>query len=164
MLRTSGKRITKRIPRQCRVNMISELSQFEDLKGLLFGELLGVGVHRKVGVFLPDPTLVIKCVIETPNINVLEDEMWLMIKDTKLAKWFAPCVSISDCGMFLLQKRVQRLPKEQYPKLIPSFFGDLKYSNFGWLDGHFVCCDYASFMCTSMVHKWNEKLTKADWW
>lgn len=59
---------------------------------------------------------------------------------------------------------MEKLPKEQYPKLIPSFFGDTKYANFGWLNGHFVCVDYASFMYTSMSHKWNGKLKKANWW
>lgn len=144
--------------------MISELSQYEDLKGLLFGHVLGIGVHRKVGVYTLDKSLVIKCAIDTPNINILEYEMWFMIRDTKEAKWFAPCIDLSPCGLFLLQKRIETKPKEEYPKLIPSFFGDLKYSNFGWLNGKFVCCDYASFMYTSMVHKWNGKLKKADWW
>lgn len=144
--------------------MISELSQYEDLKGLLFGEALGIGVHRKVGVYLPDKTLAIKCAIETPNINVLEYETWFMVRDTDCAKWFAPCIDISPCGIFLLQKRVEKLPKDQYPKMIPTFFGDLKYSNFGLLNGKFVCCDYGSFMYTSMVHKWSGKMKKADWW
>lgn len=144
--------------------MITELSQYEDLKELLLGELVGVGIHRKVGVFRPDPSLVIKCAIETPNINILEDEVWLMVQDTKIAKWFAPCVAVSPCGMFLLQKRVEMKPKSEYPKLVPSFFGDLKYSNFGWLKGMFVCCDYASFISTSMSHKWSGRMKKAEWW
>lgn len=144
--------------------MISEQTQYEDLKEMMLGEALGIGVHRKVGVYNLDKSLVIKCAIECPNINILEYEMWLMVKDTNLARWFAPCVEISPCGLFLLQKRVETRPKSEYPKLVPSFFGDMKYANFGWLDGKFVCVDYASFMYTSISHKWNGKLKKADWW
>ncbi len=137
---------------------------YEDLKSLLFGEMLGMGIHRKVGVYKLDENLVIKCAIDTPNINILEEEIWRMVKDTNIAKWFAPCVAISDCGMFLLQKKVEKIPKDHYPKFVPAFFGDLKYGNFGMLNGQFVCCDYAGFIATSMVHKWSGKLKKADWW
>jgi len=144
--------------------MPNEITQYEDLKELLFGEALGVGAHRKVGVYKPDRKLVIKCAIETPNMNILEYETWIMLQDTSLAKWFAPCVVVSPCGIFLLQKRVDKIPKEQYPKLIPSFFGDTKYANFGMLNGKFVCCDYASFMYTSASHKWSGKMKKANWW
>lgn len=143
---------------------MNELMQYEDLKGLLFGKVLGVGIHRKVGVYLPDPTLVIKCAIECPNINILEEEIWQMVKETDAAKWFAPCVDISPCGMFLLQKRVEQKPKSEYPKYVPSFFGDMKYTNYGWLNGQLVCCDYAGFFSTSMSHKWSGRLKKADWW
>ncbi|MCK9370240.1 hypothetical protein M0R04_10070 [Candidatus Dojkabacteria bacterium] len=143
---------------------MKEEIQYEDLKTLLLGEVLGIGIHRKVGVYKQDESLVIKCAVETPNINILEDEIWMMVKDTSIAKWFAPCVAISECGMFLLQKRIEKIPKEQYPKFIPSFFGDLKYRNFGMLNGQFVCCDYAGFISSSMSHKWSGKLKKAEWW
>jgi len=144
--------------------MTSDILQYEDLKDLLIGEKLGVGIHRAVAIYKPDPTLVLKCALECPNINVLEEEIWTMVKETNIAKWFAPCVDISSCGIFLLQKRIETRPKSEYPKLIPSFFGDLKYSNYGWLNGKFVCCDYAGFITTSMCHKWSGKLKKADWW
>ena len=80
--------------------MNRELIQFEDLKDLLLGDLLGVGIHRKVGVYKLDPSLVIKCSLECPNINILEEEIWQMVRDTKIAKWFAPCISISQYGNF----------------------------------------------------------------
>lgn len=139
-------------------------TEYEDLGSLVLGKTLGVGIHRKVGVFKPDESLVIKCAMDCPNINILEDEIWLMVKDTDIAKWFAPCVSISQCGMFLLQKRAEQRPRSEYPKQVPSFFGDLKYSNFGWIDGKFVCVDYAGYISTSMVHKWSGRMVKADWW
>ena len=144
--------------------MISEFSQYEDLKELLLGKALGIGIHRKVAVYKLDPTLAIKCAIECPNINVLEEEVWQTVKETNIAKWFAPCVDISPCGMFLLQKRVEHRPRKEYPKMIPVFFTDTKYSNYGWLNGQFVCCDYASTISTSMAHKWSGKMKKANWW
>lgn len=144
--------------------MISKEAQYEDLLELVGGVNLGEGIHRKVGVYKPDPTLVIKCALECPNINILEEEVWRTVEHMSIAKWFAPCVDISPLGMFLLQKRVEMRPKSEYPKLIPKFFGDLKYSNYGWVDGKFVCCDYASLLKTSPHHQWKAKLVKADWW
>ena len=146
------------------MNDIDRLTQYQDLGDLILGETLGIGIHRKVGVFKPDPTLVIKCALECPNINILEDEIWTMVKDTSIAKWFAPVVAISQCGMFMLQQRIEKRPRSEYPKLIPSFFGDQKYSNYGWLKGQFVCCDYAGFISCSMSHKWSAKMKKAEWW
>jgi hypothetical protein len=145
--------------------MISEQTQYEELKDLVLGKMLGVGVYRNVRVFKPKPDLVIKCAIEDPSNNYIEWEIWNNIKDCKeLSKWFAPCVSISDCGLFLLQKRVETKPKKDYPKKIPAFFSDTKYSNFGWLNGKFVCCDYSGFNRIYMDGKPNTKLVKADWW
>lgn len=144
--------------------MISRRTQYEDLKSLLLGKVLGEGIHRKTYVYKPNPKLVMKVADSYPNINVLEDEVWMMVKDTSVAKWFAPCINISDCGIYLLQERVEHRPKSDYPELIPSFFGDTKYKNFGWIDGRFVCCDYAGFISTSMTHKWSGRLKKADWW
>lgn len=127
--------------------------------------MLGIGVYRKVGLFKPDGSLVIKIALEDPSKNYIEWEIWNNICQCKdLARWFAPCVSISTCGMFLLQKRVETKPKTEYPKLIPEFFTDTKYSNFGWLDGKFVCCDYSGFGQIFMDKKPNLKMVKADWW
>lgn len=144
--------------------MINESSQYEDLKRLFLGEELGCGIHRRVHLYKVEPTFVIKCAIDCPNINVLEEEIWQMVKSTNIKKWFAPIYQISPCGMFLIQKRAEVRPKSQYPKYIPNFFGDCKYSNFGWIDDQFVCVDYAGFISSSMTHKWTGKLKKADWW
>jgi hypothetical protein len=145
--------------------MIDKLSQYEDLKEFIMGDALGLGCYRKVGVFKPDPTLVIKCSLECPQENFFEMELWKFVQSTKiLAKWFAPCIDVSPCGMFLLQKRVETKPKQDYPKMIPAFFTDTKYSNYGWLDGKFVCCDYAGFSNLLLHGNWNTKMKKANWW
>lgn len=144
--------------------MLDELRQYEDLKALTFGKVLGAGIHRKVGVYELDKTLVLKVATDAPNINLLENEVWQMVEHTDLAKWFAPCVEVSPSGIFLLQKRIEMRPKSEYPNMIPSFFTDTKYSNYGWIDGKFVCCDYANVLSTSMSHKWSARLKKAEWW
>ena len=146
------------------MNDISHQAQYEDMQSLLFGRLLGVGTHRKVCVFLPDTSLVIKCATESPHRNIIEGEVWCMVEDTNIGKWFAPCAGISACGMFLLQKRAEMRPRNEYPKEMPSFFGDTKYSNFGWIDGRFVCVDYTSYFSTSMSHRWSGRMKKAHWW
>lgn len=143
---------------------ISKNAQLEDLWDLVAGEELGKGIHRVVYVYQPDPQWVIKYTSESPKYNHLEWETWVMLAETPLAKWFAPCGWISQCGIFMLQKRAQPVPKEQYPTMVPSFFSDLKYKNFGLLDGKFVCIDYAGFLSTSKHHKWNGKMKKAVWW
>src|SRR5690349_2789837 len=99
--------------------MTSEHMQYEDLPGMLCGQMLGLGIHRKVGVLNPDPSLVIECAREAPNANVGEEESWQMVKDTPIATWFAPCVAIRPCGMFLLQKRVETRPRSEYPSKFP---------------------------------------------
>lgn len=145
--------------------MISETAQYEDLKDLLVGEQLGVGIYRKVGVFLPDPTLVIKCAVDDPHQNILEWEIWDTVKDTPYAKWFAECVRISACGMFMLQRRLEHRPRSEYPKKIPTFFTDLKYKNFGWLNGQFKCLDYSGLMMLiQRQNGLNNRVKKADWW
>lgn len=144
--------------------MISDAAQFEDLQSLLFGERLGCGIHRTVAVWRPDPSYVVKIARECPNINVLEKEIWDSIAEADMSKWFAPCHYISECGIFMLQRRVEQIPRDQYPKFVPSFFGDLKWKNFGLYHGRFVCCDYAGFISTSMAHRWSGKLKKADFW
>lgn len=143
---------------------MNDASQLDDLKSLLCGEFLGEGVHRKVYVYRPDETLVIKCAIEDPTGNIIESEIWDMVKETSIARWFAPVEAISRCGMYMLQKRVEHRPKEEYPKLVPHFFGDRKYSNYGWLNGKLVACDYVGFFVASMSHKWSAKMEKAGWW
>ena len=145
-------------------NMIPETSQYEDLKGLMLGEVLGMGIHRKVGVLKTNNKFVIKCALEYPEINLLENEIWNMVKETDIAKWFAPVYQISPCGMFMIQERAETRPKSEYPKYVPSFFGDMKYKNYGWINGNFVCVDYAGFIASSMSHKWSGKMKKADWW
>lgn len=136
----------------------------KELENYIRGKWLGSGIHRVVHVFNPDPTLVVKIALGDHGraINLQEDRMWWDLRDTPIGKWFSPTVSVSGAGLYLLQKRVEYLPHDQYPKEIPSFFTDTKYSNFGYLAGRgFVCCDYG---CFNMWCGVKTRLKKVEWW
>lgn len=135
-----------------------------EIDSLILGQKLGRGAYRDVYVFAPDPTKVIKVANcdEGRSANLIEDKLWWEIWQTPVAKWFAPVYSVSTAGEYLLQQRVEPLPREQYPDKIPAFFTDTKYSNFGHIkDKGFVCCDYGSFNIFKGVAT---RMKKADWW
>ena len=135
-----------------------------DLYSLVTGRLLGVGLSRIVFEYAPDPELVIK--FETTGNdfnNVIEWDVWDNVKyDKKLSKWFAPCHFISPCGAILIQQKTTPIPKENMPKKIPRLFTDLKYQNWGSLDGRPVCHDYGNHRIYNggTLHQ----LVNADWW
>lgn len=137
-----------------------------DLAWLFIGHYIGAGVARTVYKHALDPSLVIKYEHGNETFqNILEWEIWNTIKDTKLAKWFAPCVAISPNGHFLIQKKAEMLHKDQFPSHVPALFTDLKYQNFGRIGKQFVCFDYGS----AHIHAINKalklvKLKKTDWW
>lgn len=136
----------------------------KDLMWFILGEKIGSGMDREVFEFIPNKDYVIK--VETNGFqNVREWELWNEIKDTKMAKWFAPCIDISSCGIYLLQKRTEKIPQSEYPKKTPHFFTDQKYDNFGVIiekgKKRFVCHDYGTFPLTI---GYKEKLLKANWW
>ena len=127
-----------------------------ELCDLFLGKMIGIGASRTVYQCLINDTYVIKHENHNDMFqNVTEWRLWQEIKEYKeYSKWFAPCHYISPNGMFLIQSKVEKIPVSQYPKEIPAFFGDLKYQNFGMLNGHFVCFDYG----TSLITKnWNKR-------
>lgn len=139
-----------------------------DLCGLFLGKLIGSGMSRQVYQFAHDKEYVVKVdVTDSRFQNVLEWEVWQTVKDTKYAKWFAPCLDISANGHFLIQKKIEKIPKKQYPKKIPPFFTDLKYDNFGVIGKQFVCCDYGTAHIDALnayFLKKELKQKKGDWW
>ena len=133
-----------------------------ELEKYICGKWLGSGVYRDVYACAFDKSLVVKIAKEGGReINLIENRIWWEIMQTPIEKWFAPVISCSDAGKYLLQKRVESLPKNQYPKEIPAFFTDTKYSNFGMFEGKFVCCDFGSF---NMWRGIKLKLKKVEWW
>jgi hypothetical protein len=134
-----------------------------EMGDILLGRRLGYGAYRQVYQCTLDESLVIK--VANSNYsrthNILEYHLWFEVYSTKYAAWLAPCVSISSKGKYLIQKRVDAVPKMEYQKRVPEWFTDLKYGNFGLYLGRFVCCDYAGL-------KWDtgmsSKTVVAQWW
>ena len=138
----------------------------KDLFSLICGKKIGAGIGREVYILKTDPTKVIK--IETGQHsfqNIMEWEMWRDIQFSKHKNSFAACIDISPCGIIMIQERTERPLKKDYPKKVPHFFNDLKYSNYGVVvrkgKKHFVCHDYGN---TIQGKNFTDKKKKADWW
>lgn len=125
--------------------MSSEVT-FAETWHMFAGDEIGIGATRVVYAHRHDPNLVIKVDDDTHSFyNIHEYSVWQDWQYCpKVSRWLAPCVDISPWGVVLLQRRVVPLRKNEMPKSLPEFLTDLKPSNFGWLDGKIVCCDYAS--------------------
>ena len=94
--------------------------------------------------------------------NILEWEAWNTVSYCKEAQWFAPCKAISPNGRVLVMAKTEPAQLSQYPARIPTFFTDLKYANFGLLNGRLVCHDYGTSLL--MTVGINKRLKKADWY
>jgi hypothetical protein len=121
---------------------------FKDAFNLLCGKKLGGGIHREVYECRLRPELVVKVELEEDwrsFANVREMLFWSNNQHyDKVAKWLSPCDYMSPDGRILLQRKVQiASATDTLPSELPSFLTDLKPDNFGWLDGRFVCVDYA---------------------
>lgn len=121
------------------------LSDFIDF---FCGDCIGSGESRNVYEFRYNPKLVVK--IDASNgkfFNIREWEVWDQIKDLypKQATFLAPCMSISNAGKIMLQRKTTPIISyNKLPKKIPYFLADTKVSNWGMLDGRAVCHDYAN--------------------
>ncbi len=136
-----------------------------DFIGLFLGKKIGAGMSRTVYLCREDTSCVIKIESASKRFqNVLEWEIWETVKHTKLKKWFAPCIAISDCGTVLIQKRANAINKEQYPKKIPAFFGDTKYQNFGMIGKQFVCLDYGTCHIPAINKGLGKQMKKSKFW
>jgi hypothetical protein len=110
---------------------------------LLCLDLIGGGSARQVYTSPIRPDCVVKVESGAKSFqNVAEWQVWQEVKDTPMAKWFAPCVEISPSGSVLLMKRTEPAPASMYPRRVPAFFTDLKRENWGMYEGRMVCCDY----------------------
>lgn len=135
-----------------------------DLVNIICGDYIGRGMSRWVYAFKPDSQFVIKYEPCGDDFqNVLEWRVWETVKNTPMKKWFAPCLSLSGNGLWLVQRRVTKPAHEKYPDKIPAWFGDTKYANFGMLDGRIVACDYGMPSLSRLMAR-QARLTKAKWW
>lgn len=115
-----------------------------ELLGFVCGEFLGGGITRNVYRFAPDDAWVVKIELagEPHFQNVTEFRTWRIVQNTRFACWFAPCGHISQCGRILLQRYAEPIAAVRLPKILPSFFTDLKPSNWGVYRKHPVAVDY----------------------
>jgi len=139
------------------------MTREEELLDLITNKKIGVGAYRTVYSLNDCDDYIIKVANgdDGEKENLRELLLWIEIKDCypKLKKYFAPCLSCSDTGKYLLQKKVIFPDFKKYPKQLPSFFSDTKYQNFGLLNGKLVCIDFGCFNIRG-----SEKLKTVKWW
>ena len=114
-----------------------------DFLRLFCGDLIGEGVGREVYEYAMDPTKVIKVETTARSFqNVIEWETWRDLEGTEYAKWLAPCRQISDCGIVLIQDRVEPMRANHKRRKLPSWLTDFKTDNYGVIRDQVVACDY----------------------
>lgn len=143
--------------------MTDESSFFEkEARSIFLGDMIGSGQSREVYVLHGDERVVVKIEQGARQFqNVEEWALWNWVRETPMARWFAPCVSISSAGSILIQKRVTPMRENERPKLLPSFLCDLKPENFGMYRGAIVCCDYGTAL--SSIRKTSKRMVKPKW-
>lgn len=114
----------------------------DEVIDMFLGKELGSGSFRKVFVFKPDQSLVIKYQHQDDDhSNILEFNFYHNCP-YQYKRFLAEPFLLSSSGRFLLQERTK--PAIKYPEYVPAFLADLKTSNFGITrGGRFVCHDYA---------------------
>jgi hypothetical protein len=105
--------------------------------------------------------LVLKIEVASESFqNIVEWELWQDNRDyKKVAQWLAPCEFISPCGIILAMKKTTKPTPSDYPKSMPYFLVDFKYTNFGMLDGRLVAHDYGRHRVTASTRR-----KKVEWW
>lgn len=141
----------------------ANIAAYRDTFNLLCGNVIGRGSARVVY----DSQLFPEHVIKVENVagrfqNVMEWETWLIVRDTKWAKWFAPCKWISPAGVVLIQAKTTPPPRASYPEMMPKFFADFKRPNYGLLNEQIVCHDYGVHLL--MENGMSDRMKKVEWW
>lgn len=114
-----------------------------DVSLLFTGHKISSGTSRTVYACRTSPDCVVKVESTSGSFdNIHEWAVWNHVKDTKYAKWFAPCVSISPTGSVLLMKKTECLRPDELPKEMPVFLWDFAIWNFGLYEDRLVCHDY----------------------
>jgi hypothetical protein len=129
-----------------------------DAFSFMLGEKLGEGETRAVYDYVLDPNWVVKIAKRHPNDNVLEFDIWHLVKNMQESKWFAECKWLSPSGHLMLQRKTKPLSK--LPDLLPNVFTDIHLNNFGKIGNQVVCHDYA-FTLVRLIYLTKIKLV--DW-
>jgi len=135
---------------------------YADFAQMMLDGKIGSGAARSVFKLHLIPDCVAKLEARGGLQNVAEYQVWKAVEKTEFAKWFAPVVSLSKDSTVLIQKKTTPAQRTDFPEKVPVFFTDLKYQNWGLLDGRLVCHDYGVHLLleTGMT----KRMVKADWW
>lgn len=117
---------------------------FGDRVKMRVGDIIGQGRTRTVYALLDKPEWCLK----VGNEEALHSEFRNqgVIEKAGLGRWIAPC-EWRD-GHFMM-RRTSPASRDNYPASLPAIFVDLKYENWGMLDGRLICHDYALVRETS---------------
>ena len=142
--------------------MSANPSMHREAFNLLCDDLIYQGMSRTVWSSEVFPDCVIKVEDRKGYFqNVVEWETWQRVKDTPMAKWFAPCRWISPNGSILVMDRTRAAGDAQYPEKMPAFLCDFKRRNYGMLGEALVCHDYGTNML--FEHGMTKRTIKANW-
>jgi hypothetical protein len=124
--------------------IVDDPAVINDILNTFLGTYIGKGYSRYVFDYKLNKREVLKIDFYNRGSNFMEWEVWNTVKDTKFAKWFAPCSYCSSDGKLLIQTKVKEFKTfDKLPKQIPAFFHDNRIDNWGMLKGKPVCFDYA---------------------
>lgn len=141
------------------------INDADDYLAQFQGEMIGKGASRRVYEHAAEPGWVIKVEeIDGGFYNAMEWKVWEYAQFMPQVRgWLAPCCFISRCGRLLVQCRTEPVFSDELPDKVPSFFTDLKASNWGRYDGHVVCHDYASHLLWNGLATTRRKRAKWDY-
>lgn len=124
-----------------------------ELANFFLGDQIGRGATRTVYQHKFNSNWVVKFDIGTSRQfdNQYEWMIWNHFKNTRWAKYLAPCIDISEAGSILIMERTE--PVSKLEGKLPDFLGDLHVKNFGTIDGKLVCHDYGNVNLIHMAEK-----------
>lgn len=137
------------------------------IRKAICGERIGWGMHRVVYEYKHNPNYVVKIEYSLKDkefANITEYRNWEYNKESPLGKWLAPVIFITKNGKISIQRKIEHGFVNKYPKTIPVVFTDLKKQNYGWMDGRFVCCDYAYIVLDYLIIKKEIQHRIVKWW
>lgn len=147
------------------INFFFDTIMSRELFYLIVGDKIGDGCTRDVYEHNLNENWVVKFECRDGLLqNAKEWHTWEALKDTKFAKWLAPCHYISQCSCILIQNKTVPLREHELPKMMPAFLSDFKQENYGLLKDkkgklRVVCHDYG----TNMLVTSRKGMKKANW-
>lgn len=127
---------------------------------IIGGNMIGMGASRSVYEVKGTDRWVLKVEIHSGMFtNACEWRNFVNSKQTPFKDWLCPCLTISENGIILIQRRAKITHlNDDMPERIPSCFTDLKAENFGYIGDRFVCVDYPYLITNT------SRMKKAKFW